>query len=223
MNVHVVVPVRDHSYLTRQILAELDAQDGWTFAHFYDNGSVDNTPEILAEAGDRDPRILVADASGVGIYEMWEAGLNASTAAGADRVLFINNDVTLAPGLVGLLAAAVGETVWLAYPNYDRPLTEGTADLGTRETFGTYRHGGMSGFCFMALAERLDWRPLVDPALRWWGGDDEIAFEVEKRGGRQVRVEGVGIQHDMEGTARHHDLEAQKAADLSYITAKWGR
>lgn len=223
MNVHVVVPVRDQLHLTVALVEQMQRDPDWTRAHVFDNGSVDGTGDYLHGLAAVDDAWCVHDAEGARIYEMWEEGLDAAIDEQADRVLFLNNDVALAPGLVGELGAALGGTVWLAYPNYDRPLAEGVAELGTRETRGTYRHGGMSGFCFMALADRLDWRPLVDPALVWWGGDDEIAFGVEERGGRQLRLEGVPVEHVNEGTARHHDLGAQKAADFAYVTAKWGR
>jgi GT2 family glycosyltransferase len=153
---------------------------------------------------------------------MWHKGFELAKSFKADYVAILNNDLELFPNTIQTLANALSynKEAWISYPDYNA-IKSGT--INYKETKGTYRHGGMSGFCFMLRIELIDWSPLVDPGFGWYGGDDDIAFEVEARGGKQIRVLGLPVGHLKEGTARHHDLGAQKAADMAYIFEKWGR
>lgn len=219
---HIVIPVRDQLHLTRSIVDQLDQQVGWEKCWIFDNGSEDGTWDYLTELNDSNRRFHPIKAKGSGIYDMWGEGYKVAKAVGARYVGIFNNDLTLAPNTIDSLkdALAYNAHAWISYPDYDAP---GNAPIGHRVTTGTYRHGGMSGFCFMLKTEPIDWEPLVDPQFKWWGGDDDIAFEVEKRGGQQVRVLGLPVTHLMEGTARHHDLGVQKGVDLEAVIKKWGR
>ena len=223
MITHVVIPVRDQLHLTRYICEQLKEQPGWDKCWIYDNGSVDGTAEYLMEIFLDDPRFQPVEATGFGIYEMWDHGFSQAKMDGADFVAFLNNDIRLFENTFDRLNEILNsdEKAWIVYPDYNSTMK--TSPSGWRETKGTYRHGGMSGFCFMLRADKIDWSPLVDPIFKWWGGDDDIAFNVEKRGGRQIRVLGLPVAHMNEGTARHHNLGAQKAADLQAVLKKWGR
>lgn len=196
--------------------------EGWDHCWILDNGSIDGTPDYLK---DLPSQFAVTNAPHMTIYEMWQWGREA--ARFSDHILFLNNDVTLHPQTILDLNKALGseDNIWIAYPDYNaHPFhKESRRFCNYRTTRGTYRHGGMSGYCFMIKTKKIDWTPLVDPRFIWWGGDDDIAFEVESRGGKQVRVVGLPIEHMNEGTARHHDLGAQKAADLKAVIEKWGR
>lgn len=230
MIVDVVIPVRGLCELTRSICAQLQAQHGWRACYVFDNGSLDDTAEYLAELARTDPRFVPIPAWGSGIYQMWEAGLDMAVASGTDYVAFLNNDLTLAPGTFVALASALDSApeVVLAYPDYDLPLERdgnfrppGPERL--RRTTGTYRHGGMSGFAFMAKASRLDWRPLVEPGIHLWYGDDDLAFAVASRGGIQVRVVGLPIVHLGQATSNQHpSVFASITADKAAFVAKWG-
>lgn len=222
MVTHIVIPVRDQLYLTQSIVEQLKGQIGWDKCWIFDNGSVDDTWNFLMNTANADPRFHPVMATGSGIYEMWESGFRLANHDKADYIAIFNNDIILSPNTIQILknALAFNKGACIAYPDYNAT-SEGV--INYRETHGTYRHGGMSGFCFMLRAACVDWEPLVDPKFQWYGGDDDIAFEVEKRGGRQVRVLGLPVGHIHEGTARHHDLGAQKAADMAYIFQKWGK
>jgi glycosyltransferase involved in cell wall biosynthesis len=222
---HIVLPVRDQLSLTASILEQRSQQGGWERCWIFDNGSTDGTDEYLRRVFQRDARFHPMRADGYGIYEMWSEGFHLARGRGAGHVAFLNNDLMLARETIDQLnvALSAAEDYWIAYPDYDRSTLQCWEPRSLRETHGTYRHGGMSGFCFMLKAAKVAWAPLVDPRLEWWCGDDDIAFEVEARGGKQVRVVGLGIDHLNEGTARHHDLGAQKAADMAACLAKWGR
>lgn len=218
----IVIPVRDQLPITRNMVEQLQEQEGWDKCWIFNNGSVDGTWEYLIDLYGKDNRFCPIMASGDGIYDMWDSGFTLAKHDGADFIAIFNNDLTLFPGTIRELrgALAYNHNAWISYPDYNA--TE-PSRIYYRETAGTYRHGGMSGFCFMLKASLVNWLPLVDPIFKWWGGDDDIAFEAEKRGGRQLRVMGLPVEHMMEGTARHHDLGAQKGADLAAVFKKWGR
>jgi hypothetical protein len=222
MSTHIVIPVRDQVHITQSIVEQIQEQSGWQKLWIFDNGSVDNTWDYLMGVNSEDPRVIPISAFDEGIYDMWDEGFRVARHDGADYVAILNNDLTLFPNTFELLNQTLDNysTVWIAYPDYNATVPSANS---VRVTSGTYRHGGMSGFCFMLRAAPIDWEPLVDPRFKWWGGDDDIAFEVESRGGVQIRVVGLPVGHLHEGTARHHDLGNQKGLDMRSIYEKWGR
>lgn len=224
MVTQIVIPVRDQLHLTQSIVQQLKDMGGWDHCWIFDNGSIDDTRPWIKQWCLDNPKFSWLPADGKTIYEMWDWGFTCSRYA--DHVLFLNNDLELHPSTVLALSQALAsrDDYWIAYPDYNRNLGNPMKNMCNYiETSGTYRHGGMSGFCFMLKTKMVDWDPLVDPRFVWWGGDDDIAFEVEARGGRQIRVLGLPIEHMNEGTARHHDLGIQKATDLKAVIEKWGR
>jgi hypothetical protein len=223
MVTHIVMPVRDQLHLTETICRQLTIQPGWDRAWIFDNGSVDKTAGYLRDLHARDRRFTRVDATDSDIYSMWDSGFRRAPRSA--NVAIINNDLHLAPNTFVELSRVLDDhaDVGVVYPNYDLEVADGVTARGIRYTSGTYRHGGMSGFCFMVRASAVDWEPLVDPRFRWWGGDDDIAFNLEARGWLQARVEGLPVDHLHEGTARHHDLGFTKAEDMARIIEKWGR
>lgn len=222
MSTNIVIPVRDQLPITQSIVGQIQEQLGWDKCWIFDNGSVDGTWDYLIELEHKDPRFWPVRASGDGIYDMWDSGFTLARHEGADFVAILNNDLELFPNTFQELRTALDHTnnAGISYPDYNAPEPGG---IYYRETSGTYRHGGMSGFCFMLKVSLIDWSPLVDPRFIWWGGDDDIAFEMEKRGSKQIRVMGLPVTHLHEATARHHNLGIQKTLDMQSIYDKWGR
>lgn len=222
MTTHIVIPVRDQLHITQSIVEQITQQSGWDKCWIFDNGSVDTTWNYLTGLNGKDLRFWPTKSAGLGIYDMWDAGFNLAKKEGADYVAILNNDLNLFPSTFERLNYAMDSSpeAWIVYPDYNATFE---ATNYTRVTAGTYRHGGMSGFCFMLRTAPINWDPLVDSRFKWWGGDDDIAFEVERRGGQQIRVMGLPVQHLNEGTARHHDLGIQKDLDMQSIFDKWGR
>lgn len=220
---HIVIPVRDQVHLTQAIVEQLKEQPGWDKCWIFDNGSEDNTWEYLISEYNKDHKFWPVMARGSGIYDMWDQGYTLAKHEGANFVAIFNNDIMLFDNTLVHLRNALmfGPTnAWISYPDYN---AEAPSTIGFKETHGTRRHGGMSGFCFMLNAKFVNWTPLVDPVFKWYGGDDDIAFTAEARGGKQIRVMGLPLEHITEGTARHHNLGAQKAADMESIFRKWGK
>ena len=223
----VVVPVKDQLDYTQSIITQLRYQPGWDELLAFDNGSATPTRRVLDQAAEEDERIHVVPAKFDGIYAMWSRGVAIAKRnhPGAVNVLLLNNDVILANRTVEVLASALrGNDYGITYPDYQWDAQHAPASINVMETHGTYRHGGMSGYCFMLAAELVVWEPLVDPQFRWWCGDDDIAFQMEAYGHKQGRVLGLGIDHVNEGTARHHAWPHEhKAADMQRCLTKWGR
>lgn len=218
MVTNVVIPVKNEIHFTQSVVNQLKEMGGWNHCWIFDNGSTDGTKDwIEKEAG---PRFTCLPAPQKTIYEMWDWGFYCSRFA--DHVLFLNNDITMHSSTIAALNTylSVNDKYWISYPDYSCKIY---GKLSTKITKGTYRHGGMSGFCFMLKRNKITWNPLVDPQFIWWGGDDDIAFEVEKRGGQQIRVVGLPIQHLGEGTARNYRLGEQKKKDLDAVKKKWRR
>lgn len=221
---HVVVPVRDQCALTMTIVEQLREYGGFDRAWMFDNGSTDATPDYLREVRTLDSRFTTVDAPGDTIYEMWGRGLGLARAHDADHVAILNNDLVLAPGTLQALSGALDRhpDLWVTYPDYDRRVAQGVGETALRRTSGTYRHGGMCGYAFMLNVAHITWEPLIDPHLTWWAGDDDLAFEIEERGGGQGRVVGLPVDHLGGATSAVHP-QPSAGADLEYVIAKWGR
>jgi hypothetical protein len=218
----IVIPVRDQLEYTKSIVNQLKTMPGWNHCWIFDNGSVDDTWDWLKSWSLENPRFSVLPAKGVSIYEMWDWGFHC--ARFSDHVLFLNNDVKLHPQTIVALNNALesDDSNWIAYPDYNANEAYGQF-CNYRTTKGTYRHGGMSGYCFMLKTKKITWSPLVDLAYHLWYGDDDLAFHIEQEGGKQVRVIGLPIQHIGQATSNHHpELQSKIPEDREYFISKWG-
>lgn len=224
---YCIVPVKNEwRNLTERLLGELLWEDVARVI-VLDNGSTDSTAAGVAWLQRNHRRALDGpaftrlDATGIGIYQMWDDGFRHAARfarkAGVEQwnALFLNNDVSLAQGAVSEMARVlrVYPGAMAAYPDYDAPW--GGADherpdadtlmMDSRETRGVFGDGGMFGPCFMLAGERITWEPLItDASYRWWYGDNHLAECIEQEGGKQVRVVGLPIRHENEGTAQHY-------------------
>lgn len=224
MNTHIVIPVRNNVAVTKALCEQL-RDESFTKCWIYDNGSTDETPDYLSALTYADARFFPVTYPDVGIYDLWNDGFRRATHEGADFVAILNNDLIIRPGTIDVLSKLLQKdpSAWIAYPDYDRSLTDPIVQFDTRYTAGTYRHGGMSGFCFMLRAKTIYWNPLVDTQFKLWYGDDDLAFTVQKAGGRQVRVVGWPIEHIGQVTSNQHpELMADIPDDAAAFKRKWG-
>lgn len=216
--VFVVVPVRDQWPLTRLLLSSVDAQtEQPDDVLVIDNGSTDDTAAGVREL--RRSRSWLSRVERAGsIYSLWNHGFARAKrlASGEFYVLITNNDVELHRRSIEFLHVALEghPDAWCAYPDYDAAWVDEPGP-SIRRTSGVFGDGGMSGSCFMLAGHRIPWRPLVtDLTYQWWAGDNHLAECIEQEGGDQLRVVGLPVRHENEGTARHYDLYAQKLADM---------
>lgn len=124
----VVVPVYNRADLTRRCLERLATLDaGASFELVVvDNGSSDGTAKVLAGFGG--DVTVVSNRANLGFARACNQGARL---ARAERVVFLNNDVEVAPGWLGALCAALDEP--------------GVGAAGALLTFpdGTVQHAGV--------------------------------------------------------------------------------
>ena len=153
----------------------------------------------------RDARVTIVAAHRWGIHRMWNYGREWAAAHGFEFYAALNDDITVPPLLITEIARAMRarSEIWIASPEWTRPLSAGVDVTGTvRHVRGTQRHGGIAGWCWML---RLDAPvPLVDEGFQWWYGDDDLAEQVHRAGGHLGIVEGLPLDHAQETTARKH-------------------
>lgn len=229
MKTFVIVPVRNQWHLTERFLESVRDQPVDDVL-VLDNGSDDDTLVNIKSMRRRREnewwlsRLHAHTQPNRSIYEMWNHGFKwarkKAAAPGTDgpwNILVSNNDVILHPRTIHELVGALADHHnWCAYPDYSAEWRiDVPANFSTRATRGVFGTGGMSGSCFMLAGERIPWDPLItDLSYRHWYGDNHLAECIWQKGGRQVRVVGLPILHDIEGTARHHpELNQVKLAD----------
>lgn len=225
-NIHIIIPVRNSVKVTSDICLQLQKQIGWKKCWIYDNGSTDDTPNYLNFLKNSDSRFFSVQTPNLNIYQMWELGIDSALKEGADYVAILNNDLILAPDTILALANALDEDedYWISYPDYEKRVqNESHYPSGIlNKTWGTYRHNGMCGYCFMIKAKNFTWKPLIDPEFKLWYGDDDLAFETEFRGGQQVKVMGLPLDHIGQVTTRNFpELYDLIKKDREKFLQKW--
>lgn len=230
--VYVVIPFKDEPQLTSSVVRQLQDEGGFYRAFLYDNGSAPNSLEDVRHQIGDDGRFEIIEAAELGIYAMWNAGWEKAIDDSHDcYVLFLNNDITFGHWFVQTLSWVLdhNDDVGIAYPNYDRNVSEGKNVPDVIQylpTRGTYKDGGMCGWAFMLRGRLVDeGLPFVDENLQWWYGDDHIEMNVRNLGYMVVRVLGIPVDHINEATARNGSNEwthASKEADVRYWAATYG-
>jgi glycosyltransferase involved in cell wall biosynthesis len=95
--VSVVVPTRNRVAGLADVLSPLLADDATDELIVVDDGSSDTTGHFLAQMAAADPRVRVVQLEGRGAAAARQAGVEAATGT---IVLFVDDDVVAAPGLV---------------------------------------------------------------------------------------------------------------------------
>ena len=215
-----VMPVKERLDLTRRLVDHLAAEGVYKRLFVLDNGSVDGTAAWLR----RQPvhkMIEPVDASGMGIYGMWNLGVRlARDHHPTANVAVLNNDIRTGPQFLARLAAGLRSRpdLWVVSPNYDRRVVRGVEYVRS-----TFKRGGLAGFAFMARGEVFD-EISFDEGFRWWYGDDDFVAQVEASGGRAGIVGDATVEH-IGGGAQTIKYTPQVLADIERdrrrMWAKW--
>lgn len=141
------------------------------------------------------PRLRIVDARGDGIYRMWNRGWQMAIEHGPANVAVLNDDITLLPRTLRLLAIALrgDPRIGCVYPD----VSVRRAYLPSRIEYTTeWNPAGirsLTGFCFMFKGE-LDLPPF-DEGMEWWYGDSEFDESVKLAGYGVARIDKVPISH----------------------------
>lgn len=234
-----VIPMRDHHVATRSLVRSLLADGEVDKIIVFDNETrTVNGLKWLASMADHDVvEIRYKQGDGT-IYEMWNEGWKTALDIGDETGLTVdlttmNNDIDVPPGVIGHLSRSLRtettpDGVWIVYPDYKRRLSHGVDVTAVRPTFGTYRKGGMSGFCWMMKPEkhRTDGWPFIDEQFRWLSGDGDLCSTMQERGATAARV--VGLPMDFQIRTTSHDDRNKKwvavlrRQDMRRSREKWG-
>ena len=125
--ISVVFPTwNSAAYVRRSLESTLAAMDEDCELVCVDDGSKDNTVEILHEFEDRDPRILVIEAEHGGCSAARKRGVEAST---GDYVLFMDSDDLLAPGAIAAMREELSDDTDILVANVSEKFTDGSTRL----------------------------------------------------------------------------------------------
>lgn len=238
-----VIPVLGKwAEFTRPLLEHLRSEDGGVDRVIVlDNGSPKEDWDALrgyAEwANGEDDRLmpwLTVREETAGIYALWnqgfrDAAIMTRVPPGPFDVAVLNNDIRLHPGSLTRLQEALrkSEDLWVVSPDPMVPFDRGLGQTRLQRVSGTYRHGGMAGFCFVMKGEVWDdsarWGlGPFDEEYLWWYGDDDFAFRVETMGGRIAKDAGVPIHHVSGGSGPPvFDLDDAIARDRTTFAKTW--
>lgn len=225
----VVLPVRDRGDLADVVLRDLHAERiEQTEVFVMDNGSGPETVAVLE--AHRRAGTTVMDAAGLTLAQMWRVGWEAAAMTARDlgqrrwEVAFVNSDVHFLPGTITQMREVLrSEGLGAVCPDYARRTIEGRTEWKARPATGSYRHGGLCGWCFMLAGELHADGLEVDTRYEIWCGDDDLFFQVEALGQGLAVVEGLPLDHVGGATvAMFPELEEAKGRDMDRLREKWG-
>lgn len=134
------------------------------------------------------------------LYRLWNNGVKYAIEHGAEYVCVMNDDVTILPETLDIMADELElSTVGVVYPDYRRQTADGISVRGVTTTEGTWGAGAMSGFCFMF---RADLDVPFDEKYQLWYGDDDFEERVRAKGLLVARIDGLPIDHMAMGSTR---------------------
>jgi GT2 family glycosyltransferase len=163
-------------------------------------GAVDRVADLLDAAGVlADDRLDLFCRYGQGIYSIWSLIMDQAYEAG-ELAVILNDDIRIHPSslrVAGAVFADPKRRAGVAGWDPDVPVEEYHYVLPVPVS-GTYREGGVTGFAFaidpgIVDADGVLVRPDVD--FGWWGGDDDLVWNVMKAGRVAFKMSGIGVDH----------------------------
>jgi GT2 family glycosyltransferase len=144
------------------------------------------------------------------LYRLWNDGVRQAIERGAEYVCVMNDDVTILPGTLNLMAGWLEEVAeyGVLYPDCKRATSERFGHFRAMITQGTWGAGAMTGFCFMF---RADLDVPFDEKYQLWYGDDDFEERVRAKGLLVARIDGLPIDHAAMGSTSLVDHETVMA------------
>jgi hypothetical protein len=206
-------------------LAKSYAKDPGVYeVNIYDNGHDEEGAERLKLFCEPEDKINYVDTRGLTLHGQWNKALQYAKDNHPCTITLSNDDLEISDMMVSTVSSVINSSndYWIAYPanmsqhNNNKPLI----------TKGTKADSGMDGCCFMIKSQAfLEGLPFIDERFVYWGGDDDIACNVEAMGKRQVRVNTVWVDHVNSATTSKPGFEWMReavASDRILLKEKWG-
>jgi GT2 family glycosyltransferase len=190
----------------------------------YDNGHKEEDSRALLSFANETDRVCYYDTRGLSLHGQWNKALRFALDNHPCNIVLSNDDLNIDEGLVSKLCSALNSSdeYWIAYPANKLQYN----NSGIQVTRGTKADNGMDGSCFMIKSKALkDGMPLVDERFVYWGGDDDIARNVEAIGKKQIRVSNTWSDHMNENTSSRPEfkwMQEAKENDRILLREKWG-
>jgi GT2 family glycosyltransferase len=218
---YVIIPVRDHLDLTRDLVTQLTSQGGYEAILVFDNGSTDGTAEWLAQQAAAGV-LETVDAKGLTLHQMWNRGAEMATMRHpVSNLAILNNDLALGADFCRRLAGALrsDDSLWAVSPAYDDRVID-----GIRYVSSTFKNGGLAGFAFMVRGELFATFGF-DEELTWWYGDDDLVAQAEASGGHVAITDATTVTHVNGGSQTigyTPDVVYAIERDVLHMYKKWG-
>lgn len=219
----VAIPTIINPERVVNLAKEYAKQNAVTSVYILDNGHKDIS--LIVEALVDEEKITVIPTHGMKLYAQWNWAMQIAQVFSFDTVTISNDDLEIDNNLIQKLEDALfsDEDCWITYPANKSQHNK----LGfTMQTHGTKADGGMDGCCFMIKVDAMyQGLPPIDENFIWWGGDDDLAMNVERLNKKQFRVLNAWVDHQNEGTVSASDefahLHEAKKSDIAYLRLKW--
>lgn len=179
--VAVCIPSIGKSTLTGELVSVLRSEPEVNRIEIWDNsdGFYSQTPW---------EGVTVFCAPGASIYREWNAF--ARIWSERDDMLFLNDDIEMAPGTVGALREALTEVDLVSVASMPNRAHVG-ASRWVRRCTGTYRRNGICGWAFMVRKGKWP-SGGIDERFKIWFGDDDLVHKIARTG----VLEGVTVRHE---------------------------
>jgi GT2 family glycosyltransferase len=223
--VSIVIPVLDQVEYTRAILKNI--KETVKIPHevvIIDNGSTDETSQILDEAGVK----VIRNKHNLG----WSVSLNQGAAiARGTHIAFLNNDLVLPEGWLETLLAHKehvicptydqGENIRKDFASYNKSLADKFPEVKVAERPG-FHPKGFAGFIFMLSREAWERVGPFDESMRYWYGDNDYWLRLKDMGYVPFMSNNVLIHHYMSKTCNARpDFVKQRERDGKRFLEKW--
>lgn len=218
----VAIPTRTEIGTLKNLVGALLDEQGVAHIAVMDNGHTQENALELAKWEANHERLTIYAMLGAGIYQMWNFAVDlANDIFDADRLLLLNDDITIPRGMVNALSDAltVDASLWAISADY-HPRAPGGHYGSVSYVHGTFKDYGMAGFAFMFDPQR---GIRFDEKFGHWYGDDDFVRQIEVEDGRVGVLNGVTVGHVGGATSvRFPELAEVIAKDGKYFDDKWG-